>query len=79
MQFDESIDCLGLYCPMPIIRTAESIRQMQIGQILEIIADDDGIVEDLTDWCKMTGQEFLEIQSKDGEYKGYIKKITNDS
>jgi len=75
MQYDESLDCLGLYCPMPIIKTAEKIKQMQIGQILEIIADDDGIVEDLPNWCEMTGQEFLGIHKGDEEFRGYVKKI----
>lgn len=75
MKADVTIDCLGLYCPMPIIKTAEKIRDVSIGQTLEIISDDNGIVEDMPSWCKTTGQEFLGIEENGGEYKAYIKKI----
>lgn len=75
MKADVTIDCLGLYCPMPIIKTAEKIRDVSIGQILEIISDDHGIVEDMPSWCKTTGQQFLGIEKNAGEYKAYIKKI----
>jgi TusA-related sulfurtransferase len=42
MKADVSIDCVGLYCPMPIVNTAKKIRDMQSGQVLEVIADDEG-------------------------------------
>jgi len=75
MKAHESIDCLGLFCPMPIIKTTEAIKKMAKSQTLEIIADDEGIVEDLPNWCKMTGQEFLGIEKEGDEYRGYVKKI----
>ena len=34
------IDCVGLFCPMPIVRTREAIREMGVGQALEVLADD---------------------------------------
>ncbi|MBN1347975.1 sulfurtransferase TusA family protein [candidate division KSB1 bacterium] len=76
MKADQTIDCLGLYCPMPIIKTSEKIREMSTGQILKIVADDEGIVEDLPNWCKMTGQQFLKIEQEAGDFIAYIKKAT---
>ena len=75
MKADVTIDCLGLYCPMPIIKTAEKINELEVGQVLEVISDDQGIVEDMPNWCKMTGHEFVGIQQKDDEFKVYVKKI----
>ena len=75
MKADITIDCLGLYCPMPIIKTAEKIKEIEIGQVLEIISDDEGIVEDMPSWCKMTGQEFLKIEQTDDEYRAYVRKM----
>ena len=75
MKADESIDCLGLYCPMPIIKTAEKIKELAAGQVLEVIADDPGIVQDMPAWCKMTGHEFLEMKQDDDEYRAYVKKV----
>ncbi len=74
MKFDHSIDCLGLFCPMPIIKTAEKISDLQEDEVLEIVSDDKGIVEDMPNWCKITGHEFLGIEQNGDEYRAYVKK-----
>ncbi len=71
----EKLDCYGLLCPMPIIQTAKKIKEMKIGEMLEIRATDEGIKTDLPAWCKATGQEFIGIEEKNGEYYGYIRKV----
>ncbi len=69
------LDCYGLLCPMPIIETAKKIKELKIGDMLEIRATDEGIKTDLPAWCKATGQEFIGIEEKDGEYLGYVRKV----
>jgi tRNA 2-thiouridine synthesizing protein A len=75
MQADESLDCFGLMCPMPIIKTAQTIQKMKIGQVLEVIATDKGIKQDMPAWCKTTGNECLSIEDKGEEIKVYVKKL----
>ena len=75
MKADVTLDCTGTYCPVPIIKTHVKIKEMTVGQILEIVADDEGIKEDLPAWCKSTGHELLGIEEERGEYKAYVKKI----
>ncbi len=74
MKADESLDCVGLYCPMPIVKTAEKMKQLKAGQVLEVVADDKGIIKDIPAWCRATGNEFLGAEQKDGEIKVYVKK-----
>ncbi|MGA9112087.1 MAG: sulfurtransferase TusA family protein [Smithella sp.] len=74
MQADKSIDCFGLMCPMPIIKTAQTVKEMKIGQVLEIIATDKGIKQDMPAWCKTTGNECMSIEDKGEEIKVYVKK-----
>jgi TusA-related sulfurtransferase len=74
MEADKSIDCFGLMCPMPIIMTAKTVKEMKIGQILEVIATDKGIKQDMPAWCKTTGNECLTIEDKGEEIKVYVKK-----
>ncbi len=74
MKADQSLDCKGFYCPMPIVKTVEKIKEMKQGEILEVVADDVGIKEDMPAWCRATGNEFLGIEEESGEYKVYIKK-----
>jgi tRNA 2-thiouridine synthesizing protein A len=77
MKADVSLDCFGLLCPMPVIKTAQLIKGLKIGQVLEIVATDMGIKNDLPAWCRSTGQQFLGVEEKDGEYHAYIKKLVD--
>ena len=74
MEADNTLDCIGLYCPMPIVKTAERIKQIKVGEVLEIIADDKGIKLDMPAWCQATGHEFLGVEEKGGEIRVYVRK-----
>lgn len=75
MKADLILDCFGLLCPVPILQTAKKIKEMKIGQTLEVVSTDEGIKTDMPAWCKATGQEYLGIEGKEGEYRVYLKKI----
>lgn len=75
MKADATLDCFGLLCPMPIIQTAKRLKELRVGEVLEILSTDEGIIEDMPAWCKMTGHEYLGLE-KDGEsYRVYIRKL----
>lgn len=75
MKADDSIDLFGLICPLPIAETAKKVKTMSPGQVLEIIATDEGVKHDFPSWCENTGHEFLEIveDKEEGVFKIYIK------
>lgn len=75
MKADAILDALGLYCPMPIVKTAQKIKDLKVGQVLEVISDDEGIKEDMPAWCKRTENEFLRTEERKGEYRVYVKKL----
>jgi tRNA 2-thiouridine synthesizing protein A len=54
-----TIDALGRKCPIPIIMLAERIREVAIGQTVEVLADDPAAKSDLPAWCQLKSQEFL--------------------
>jgi tRNA 2-thiouridine synthesizing protein A len=74
MKADQILDCVGLYCPMPIVKTAQQIKKMKVGEILEVAADDKGIKQDMFAWCEATGNECLGMEEQGGEIKVYVKK-----
>jgi TusA-related sulfurtransferase len=74
MKADKTLDCIGLYCPMPIYKTAQKMKELQPGEVLEIIADDKGIRKDMPAWCNSTGNECLDIEEKNGEFHVFVKK-----
>ena len=75
MKADVELDCFGLLCPMPIISTSQKIKELTIGQVLEVMATDEGIKADMPAWCKATGQEFLGVEENNGEYRAFVKKV----
>ncbi|MBU1027011.1 MAG: sulfurtransferase TusA family protein [Candidatus Margulisbacteria bacterium] len=75
MKADKTLDCFGLLCPMPIVKTAMEFKKMRIGETLEILATDQGIKSDMPAWCEATGNKFLGLEEAEGEYKVYVKKI----
>ena len=74
MKADQSLDCMGLYCPMPIVKTAARMKELKPGEILEVVADDKGIIKDMPAWCQATGHEFLGVEKVNGELRVYVKK-----
>ncbi len=74
MKADATLDCVGLYCPVPISQTAKKIKEIEVGQVLEIVADDEGINLDMPAWCRATKNEFLGIEEKDGVYHVYVRR-----
>ena len=71
---DDILDCVGLACPMPIFKASNRIKELTPGQILEVQSDDDGIVKDMSAWCRLTGNEFLGLIKENGEYHAYVRK-----
>ncbi len=76
MRADKSLDCVGLYCPMPIIKTASAVKELKKGEVLEVLADDKGIKEDMPAWCRITGHDFLGLEEENGIFKVYVKKTS---
>jgi tRNA 2-thiouridine synthesizing protein A len=61
-QAHQVLDCIGLYCPMPVLKTREEMDKLTIGETLEVLADDPAAEEDLKAWAKRTGQRIIEIE-----------------
>jgi tRNA 2-thiouridine synthesizing protein A len=60
----ETLDCLGLFCPMPVLRLAGAMRQVQIGDEVELLADDPASRVDVPVWCRTRDQELLSVTDR---------------
>ncbi len=74
MNFDETLDCKGLSCPMPILKLAKAMKALDSGKVLELLGTDPGSKNDIPAWCEKTGNEFLGMEDEAGVNKFYIKK-----
>jgi tRNA 2-thiouridine synthesizing protein A len=68
------IDCIGLYCPVPIVRTREAIREMAAGQVLEMLSDDPAAEADMRSWSARTGHLLLDTTRHGAVYRFLIRK-----
>ena len=54
------LDCLGQRCPLPVIALAKKIREVQVGDVIRVLADDPAAANDIRAWCRLREQEFLQ-------------------
>jgi tRNA 2-thiouridine synthesizing protein A len=71
---DAKIDCLGLFCPMPILKTREAMKALRTGQVLEMTSDDPASDADMRSWSAKTGHELLEVERDGAVYRFLIRK-----
>lgn len=77
IQADKFLDCIGLNCPMPVIKTKKAIKDMAIGSILEMVATDPGSIPDMEAWASQTQHELVLAEKVDGDKFRFLIKKTH--
>ncbi len=70
----KTLDLKGLSCPLPIVKTAQAIKELRSGEVIEALATDPGSVPDFAAWSSATGNELIEQTKDGGVYRFLIKK-----
>ncbi|MBI5418176.1 sulfurtransferase TusA family protein [Candidatus Poribacteria bacterium] len=71
---DVELDCVGVFCPMPLFLTIEEIKKMDNGAILKVEADDPSALKDIPGWTKSTGHRIIKIIKNGNLITFFIKK-----
>ena len=69
------LDCISLYCPVPVLKTREALDKMEAGEVLELVADDPAAESDIQYLVKITGQEMLKMEKEGQVFRFLIKKV----
>jgi tRNA 2-thiouridine synthesizing protein A len=69
-----TLDVRNQSCPLPIVRAAQKIKELETGDVLEILATDRGALSDVPSWCETTGNELLEKGEEDGVFRFLVRK-----
>jgi|SRR6516164_5358848 len=69
-----TIDALGRKCPIPIIMLADQIRDVPLGAIVSVLADDPAAYTDVPSWCMMKSQEFVYAQDLPRGWALFIRR-----
>ena len=69
-----TLDCVGLYCPEPVFRTRLELDKLDVGDVLEVYADDPASEEDIKSLVKRLGHELIEITKEEAVFRFLIRK-----
>jgi tRNA 2-thiouridine synthesizing protein A len=71
LEITQIVDARGLSCPMPIVKTAQAVKTIPSGAVIELLATDAGSIKDVAAWCRATGNELVE-QTTDGAVHRFV-------
>ena len=74
LEISQHVDARGLSCPLPIVKTAQAIKTVESGALIEVLATDAGSVKDFAAWSKTTGNEIVEQSVDGGVYRFVLRR-----
>jgi tRNA 2-thiouridine synthesizing protein A len=74
LQILHHVDARGLSCPMPIVKTAQAIKTIASGALLEVLATDPGSLKDFAAWSRTTGHGLVEQSVDGGVYRFVLRR-----
>jgi tRNA 2-thiouridine synthesizing protein A len=77
VDIDLELDCRDLRCPLPIIRLANNIGDIAVGQTMAVVANDPAARADVPAWCRMRGQEYVgQDAAADGVPRFVVRRLS---
>ncbi|QXE18174.1 CoA-disulfide reductase [Clostridium sp. 001] len=73
-EFDKNLDACGICCPGPLMRVNSNIQDMKEGEVLKVMASDQGFYEDIKSWCERTNNDLLSREKDKGNIIAFIRK-----
>ncbi|MBF0466072.1 MAG: sulfurtransferase TusA family protein [Nitrospirae bacterium] len=73
-QVSKTVDCTGMSCPMPVIKTKKGIEGITVGQVLKVISTDMGAKNDIPALISRLGHKLKEIKEDGRTLSFYIEK-----
>jgi tRNA 2-thiouridine synthesizing protein A len=74
VRVQQTLDCRGLLCPLPIIKLSKAIKTLQVGEVLELLATDPGSVPDVNAFQAQTGHQVVETRQEGGVYRFLVRR-----
>lgn len=72
---DLELDLKGLLCPIPVVKMAQAIKQIEVGEMIVATATDPGVMMDIPAWCATTGNELVSMDEVDGVFNFEVKRL----
>ncbi len=70
-----TLDLKGLLCPMPVVKIAQAIKKVQVGDTIEAFATDPGVMADIPAWARTSGNEMVTLEKRDKDIRFVVKRV----
>ena len=70
-----SLDFKGLLCPMPVVKIAQAMKQVQVGETFEAVATDPGVMADIPAWARTSGNELVTLEKQEKVIRFVVKRL----
>lgn len=74
VQVDKVLDVKGLLCPLPVIKLSKAIKEVEIGQVVQMLATDPGSRPDMDAWAKSTGHELVDSDVDSDVFRFWVRR-----
>ncbi len=74
MSTTTNIDLKGLLCPLPVVKIAQAIKKVEVGEVIEATATDPGVLADIPAWARSSGNELLTMEKVEGKVIRFVVK-----
>lgn len=69
------LDLKGLLCPIPVVKMAKTIKEVEVGQVIEAFASDPGVMADIPAWCRSTGNELVKLEKQEKQFHFLVRRL----
>lgn len=73
------LNALGYLCPLPLLLAVKEMTRLEAGEVLEIVGDDPGLLEDVPSWCDRAGHSLVEMEEEEGVVVCRVEKGHRDA
>ncbi len=71
---DHILDATGLLCPEPVMLLHNRMRDIAVGETLQLLATDPSTERDIPRFCTFLGHELLQQERVDDQYRYILRK-----
>ncbi len=74
MNIVHELNASHLNCPLPLLKTKQSLHGLEIGDVLKVLATDPGSKRDIIVYIEHSDHDLLEFKEESGVFTYLIKK-----
>ncbi len=68
------LDATGLACPLPLLKAKQKLRDLASGELLRVLATDQGSLRDFKAFADLSGHKLVEQTQAQGVYIHLLQK-----